>query len=110
MVFARGLGVVTILAGLLLAILLTISNTNRSLRAIAIPLWLIGVATLWSAIKGMCVVLHGLHHYHVRPWELWNDDQDFEKAQESKLSFDSAERNSYEDEVSDPFPLCLRQI
>jgi hypothetical protein len=91
--------VVTIIAGFVVAISLALTSTSRGLRAIATPLWLIGIMTLFAAMKGMCVVLHGLHHYHVRPWELWNDDEDFEKAQESKLSFGSDETNSYEDEV-----------
>ncbi|KAK6599713.1 hypothetical protein H4I95_08588 [Botrytis cinerea] len=25
-------------------------------------------------IQGMCVVLHGLHHRHLRPWELWESE------------------------------------
>lgn len=70
------------------------------MRAIAAPLWLIGISTLWAAMKGMCIVLHGLHHTHVRPWELWNDDEHFEKAQNSKSSFSSEDTNSYEDEVN----------
>ena len=34
-------------------------------------LWVLGLSTSMAAWKGMCVVLHGLHHRHVRPWEMF---------------------------------------
>lgn len=44
----------------------------------------------------MCVVLHGMHHRHLRPWELFEDhkaEPDLEKT-----SFDSiVSNNSYEE-------------
>lgn len=45
-------------------------------------------------------VLHGLHHRHLRPWELFADDDDVSSTYESKKgSFDSfGTGNSYEDE------------
>lgn len=44
----------------------------------------------------MCVVLHGMHTRHVRPWELFQDD---EKELEEKRSFETFDTsNSYEDE------------
>ena len=48
-----------------------------------------------------CVVLHGLHHRHVRPWELFVSDVDGEDGGPgaSKASLDSfGSANSYEDE------------
>ncbi|KAI1358670.1 hypothetical protein F5Y08DRAFT_350563 [Xylaria arbuscula] len=80
--FARGLGVSTILLAVL---------------------WVVGIATLVMAAKGMCVVLHGLHHRHVRPWELFVDDSatdiDDLCSGGGKQSFDSfGSGNSYEDE------------
>ena len=43
-------------------------------------------------------VLHGMHHRHLRPWELFDDDEaasaDFQLERES---FDSGPSNSYED-------------
>lgn len=66
--FARCLGAGTILAGLMIAILLTLSNRFRGWRAMAAIAWIIGIATLFAAYKGMCVVLHGLHARHIRPW------------------------------------------
>ena len=54
--FARGLGVVTILLGIVYAILITLSGAHRGWRAFAALLWVIGVATLFAGWKGMCVV------------------------------------------------------
>ena len=55
-IFARGLGVSMIVIGLVLVVLLTVSNVHRSLRAIAAAPLLLGVATLFAAWRGMCVV------------------------------------------------------
>ena len=48
----------------------------------------------------MCVVLHGLHHRHLRPWELFaDDDESLQSIEMEKTSFDSfASNKSYEDE------------
>ncbi|KAH8153560.1 uncharacterized protein LAJ45_02373 [Morchella importuna] len=98
-VFALWLGTVVIAAGFIVAILLTLSNRPRGYRAFAAIAWLIGISTLFAATKGMCVVLHGLHHRHVHPWELWSDENALEMNVESKSSFDSKNSsNSYEDE------------
>jgi hypothetical protein len=48
-----------------------------------------------------CVVLHGLHHRHIRPWELFVSDLDDDEdaISISKNSFNSfGSANSYEDE------------
>ena len=49
----------------------------------------------------MCVVLHGLHHRHLRPWELFADEDDA-SVELKGTSFDSLDSqrtsNSYEDE------------
>ncbi|TGJ78430.1 hypothetical protein E0Z10_g10327 [Xylaria hypoxylon] len=99
--FARGLGVGTILVAMTGSIILTLSKAGRGWRALFAILWVIGIATLITAAKGMCVVLHGLHHRHVRPWELFIDDNatGIEQLCEGKRSFDSFDScNSYEDE------------
>jgi hypothetical protein len=93
-IFARGLGITLILAGLVLAIVLTLSKLGRGWRALAAIAWVIGISTLVAAYKGMCVVLHGMHHRHLRPWELFEDPEENKKS--SFESFNSA--NSYEDE------------
>ncbi|CAJ2504528.1 Uu.00g119220.m01.CDS01 [Anthostomella pinea] len=100
--FACGLGVGTILVSTLGAILLALSGAKRGWRALLAIGWVIGIATLITACKGMCVVLHGMHHRHVRPWELFDDNSDHasqEELRESKRSFESfGSGNSYEDE------------
>lgn len=48
----------------------------------------------------MCVVLHGMHHRHLRPWELFAESTD-EVVDEKAMSQDSlvsSSTNSYEDE------------
>jgi len=86
-----------------------LSRAPRAWRALAVVGWLLGFATLVAAWKGMCVVLHGLHHRHVRPWELFETDGEADNASATDLkdgddstkkrSFDSfGSANSYEDE------------
>lgn len=62
---------------------------------------MIGISTLIAAWKGMCVVLHGLHHRHLRPWELFRDADD-ETVELKNDSFESlastTTANSWEDE------------
>ncbi|KAL9050208.1 MAG: hypothetical protein Q9162_006771 [Coniocarpon cinnabarinum] len=100
-VFARGLGVGGIVGGIIVGILLALSGAGRAWRIFPLILFFIGIATLVAAVKGMCVVLHGMHHRHLRPWELFADDDD-RSVELKKDSFDTldsqASSNSYEDE------------
>lgn len=88
-------------------ILLTLSSVPRGFRAIPAAGLVLGISTQVAALKGMCVVLHGMHHRHVRPWELFVDEEvmdDMSSTSDSpghlgKKSFDSfGSSNSYEDE------------
>jgi len=84
------------LFGFLAAIIITLSHAGRGWRVLASVGWVIGVATLMAGWKGMCVVLHGMHHRHLRPWELFQDPET--EVEMKKTSFDSFETgNSYED-------------
>lgn len=99
-IFARGLGIFGIAAGLIADLLITLSSAHRAWRVLPFVAWFIGIATLIAAWKGMCVVLHGLHHEHLRPWELFEDDVE-DALDEKKLSRDSlssSSTNSWEDE------------
>jgi hypothetical protein len=99
-VFARGLGIAGIIAGILADLLITLSHASRPWRVIPFIAWFIGIATLIAAWKGMCVVLHGMHHRHLRPWELFSDEPD-DVVDEKVTSHDSLvsqSKNSYEDE------------
>lgn len=99
---ARTIGCLIILMGFIVAILITLGSKPRGYRAFAAIPWFLGIATLWSAYRGMCVILHGWRRRHVRPWELWSDES--EKG--SKISFELDDKpNSYEDEVSPYEPL-----
>ncbi|KAH6888084.1 hypothetical protein B0T10DRAFT_67513 [Thelonectria olida] len=95
--FARALGVGLIIVGIVMGFLLTLSKAGRGYRALAAIALVLGISTLVAAYKGMCVVLHGLHHRHVRPWELFVDsERSFSLDKRSFESFESS--NSYEDE------------
>ena len=61
MIFARGLGVSTIVLGIIAAILLTVSGAGRGWRALSGIGFMIGIATLIAAWKGMCVVSVEFH-------------------------------------------------
>ena len=99
-VFARGLGVFGIVGGFLADLLITLSSAGRGWRVLPIIGWFIGIATLIAAWKGMCVVLHGMHHRHIRPWELFADETDevLDEKMISQESLLSQSTNSFEDE------------
>ncbi|KAK1780498.1 hypothetical protein QBC45DRAFT_431571 [Copromyces sp. CBS 386.78] len=98
--FARGLGIALILLSTVIALVLTLSKAGRGYRALAAIGWVLGISTLIAAYKGMCVVLHGLHHRHIRPWELFMAEEEAgEEGTQAKRSFDSfGSGNSYEEE------------
>jgi MFS family permease len=99
-IFARGLGIGGIVAGVITGLIITLSSAGRGWRALALIPFIIGIATLIAAWKGMCVVLHGMHHRHLRPWELFDDHEDSGSESDlQKASFESLESsNSYETE------------
>lgn len=55
-IFARSLGISLITIGLLVVVLLMLGNNSRLWRLVAIVPFVIGIATLIAAWKGMCVV------------------------------------------------------
>ena len=101
-VFARGLGIFGIVAGLIADLIITLSSAGRGWRVLPFLGWFIGISTLIAAWKGMCVVLHGMHHRHLRPWELFADSTDeVSLTNEKSTSHDSlvsSSGNSFEDE------------
>ncbi|KAF7846007.1 hypothetical protein BT93_L5613 [Corymbia citriodora subsp. variegata] len=100
-IFARGLGISLITLGLIADILITLSHANRGWRVLPLILYIIGISTQIAAWKGMCVVLHGMHHRHLRPWELFADDDDASQSELRDFSQEtlvSTSTNSYEDE------------
>ncbi|KAI4126155.1 MAG: hypothetical protein LQ338_003895 [Usnochroma carphineum] len=99
-IFARGLGVGGIVGGIIAAVLIVLSDAGRGWRVLSAIGLMIGIATLVAAWKGMCVVLHGMHHRHLRPWELFAEDDDASSVMEmEKDPFDClGTSNSYEDQ------------
>jgi len=99
-IFARGLGVAGIVGGLVANVIIKLSSATRPWSVIPFIGWFIGIATLIAAWKGMCVVLHGMHHRHLRPWELFAEEPDdvLDEKLISRESFTSTSTNSYEDE------------
>lgn len=101
-IFARGLGIGGIVGGLIAAILITLSSAGRAWRVLSLIGFFIGISTLIAAWKGMCVVLHGMHHRHLRPWELFASDDEPEsldfKSDTGETFATQDSSNSYEDE------------
>lgn len=99
-VFARGLGIVGIFLAFIADLIITLSSAARGWRVLPIIGWMFGISTLIAAWKGMCVVLHGLHHRHLRPWELFNDDAEEATYEEysSEETLGRESRNSFEEE------------
>ncbi|KAF4984276.1 hypothetical protein FZEAL_488 [Fusarium zealandicum] len=95
--FARCLGVGLIVTGIAIGTILALSSIGRGYRALSGIALILGISMLVAAHKGMCVVLHGMHHRHVRPWELFVDSENVDDME--RRSFDSfGSTNSYEDE------------
>ena len=93
-IFALWLGLFLITMGIASSIALTLSSYHRGYRAFGAILIILGTATFNAAKNGMCVVLHGFHHQHLRPWELFlGDDQ--ELLEDPFTAFGG--KNSYED-------------
>lgn len=92
--FAQLLGIVIVVLATAAAILITLSRAPRGYRALAAVGWTGGFATLIAARKGMCIVLHGLHHRHVRPWELFEPDFNDEAANSDSDSEKGVVNNS----------------
>ena len=100
-IFARGLGIGGIVVGFLADLIITLSSASRPWRVLPFLGWFIGIATLIAAWKGMCVVLHGMHHRHVRPWELFSDESEEhldEKFGSSESLLSNTSNDSWEDE------------
>ena len=55
-IFARGLGIGGIVAGIVAAVIITLSHAGRGWRVLAACAFMFGISTLIAAWKGMCVV------------------------------------------------------
>jgi Regulator of G protein signaling domain len=102
--FAHFLGAFTIILGLVEALLCIKYGLGRGWRVFSLPLFLIGVSTSAAAFYGMCVVLHGLHHRQLRPWELFRDEESGTYAPEKERKLRIFEKEVW---VEEP---ALRQL
>lgn len=68
--FLRGLAIMNITFGFIIATLLTLSSASRWFRIIAAAAWWLGITNLIAAYQGLCVILHRLHTRAIRPWEI----------------------------------------
>jgi hypothetical protein len=95
--FARTLGFSGILMAFLVAVLVTLSRASRGWRAMAVIGWAIGICAVVASYRGMCICMYAMHHRHIRPWELFLDEE--EPSETHKRSFESfGSNNSFEDE------------
>lgn len=95
--FARTLGLGITGCTMVGAIIMTLSVLPRYYRVTLLPAFFLSGAMMVAAWKGMCVVLHGLHARHVRPWELFQDEEtNLDYEMDANLT--EATPNSYEDQ------------
>lgn len=91
--FAYSMGYLCIVLGVLYACVMAMSKARREWRLLAVPLIVLGVATLYAARHGMCLVLHSLGHYQVKPWEVY-DPENAERAHANPEVFLGGKYNS----------------
>jgi len=86
--------------GLIMGILLCLSQAPRGYRAFSSFFVILGISTLIMAKRGICIVLNTFHQCHLQPWELFEEEPDTESVYEMKMnSFDSiGSSNSFEDQ------------
>ncbi|KAI6717162.1 hypothetical protein PZA11_001706 [Diplocarpon coronariae] len=77
--FAYSMGSLLIVMGISFAVVTTLSRLPRAWRLFAVPMIVLGVSTLYAARRGMCLVLHSLGHYQVKPWEVFNAEESKER-------------------------------
>jgi hypothetical protein len=65
----RNSGIAHVAAGLILAIILVLSDKSRWWRLFAAPLFLVGFSIGVAAYRGLCVIIHSTHTRALRPWE-----------------------------------------
>lgn len=95
--FARALGAGILGLSTAGAVVMVLSSAEREWRALFALGWVLGIATLGAACRGLCVVLHGLHRRHVRPWELFDASTSVAPPPASSPSSSSEEGSELEE-------------
>lgn len=102
-IFARILGISCMLGGLAVALCTILSSKPRGWRAFSGLAWFLGISLLLAAWNGICPILQGFHHRHLRPWELWEDVGSETALDEWKtLDQPGGHSNSHEDRPWQP--------
>jgi hypothetical protein len=70
------IGAFLVSCGVLGLIFSSLGHWNRGWRFLNAIVIVPGFATYYAGNKGMCVVLHGLGHYQIKQWELFEDAED----------------------------------
>lgn len=84
--FCQGLAISLMLCGILLSLLLTLSNVGRGWRAFGAMFILPGAAFMVTATKGVCPIIYGMHRRQLRPWEtLLGEDRELAGSSSSTL-------------------------
>lgn len=94
MLFVRNSGIAHVVMGLILGILLVLSNKARWWRFFVFPLLFVGFSIGVAAYKGLCMIVHSTHSRNLRPWEQFGPDS------ASIASFDVTERHDEEANLS----------
>ena len=99
--FVKCNGYLHILAGIVLAVLLILSDRSRWWRLFAFPLIFVGFDIMIAAYKGLCVIIHTSHARALRPWEQFGDGA-------SLSSFDSASEDEATLSTEDVYSMSER--
>ncbi|KAL2069256.1 hypothetical protein VTL71DRAFT_15594 [Oculimacula yallundae] len=91
--FAYTMGYLCITLGIFYASIMSLTRARREWRLFGVPLVVLGVATLFAARRGMCLVLHSFGHYQVKPWEV-HDPEHAERAHANPEVFLGGKYNS----------------
>jgi hypothetical protein len=68
-IFLRAVGSLLFLLGTGLDIVLILSHQSHYLRILCLALWWPGLALLFAALRGLCLILHFHNLRQLRPWE-----------------------------------------
>ncbi|KAI9752405.1 MAG: hypothetical protein M4579_005629 [Chaenotheca gracillima] len=73
--FARISGFMTLLTGILTALLIGLTYAPRWYRILTAPLMFVGGSILIASFKGLCLILQVIHSHNVKPWNAYADDE-----------------------------------
>lgn len=81
--FVRKMAITHIALGVILSLVLILSNKPRWWRFFVIYFFFSGIDMGVAALKGLCVIIHTNHHRALRPWEQFDDGASFSSLDRS---------------------------